>query len=335
MEIRRIQVTGGSSYIVTLPKEWIKSLNIKKNDPIGLLIQSDGTLLITPKISLEQTQRIKEFSVTETVDQTYLLRQLIGAYIAGYTSIVIKSTARMPSRARLLVREFTQTTIGQEIVEETDKSIIVKDLLNPAEMPFNRTIKRMYILVKGMHIDTMSALKDKDKILAQDVIARDNEVDRLHWLVARQYNIIQRNVNFAEKMGITIGLAGTSFLISRIIERIGDHVIRIATNIIKIIDEKIDKKIIEKIESASNLAIDIFNNSSGSFFRRDIKGANENIETVKKLEVQCEKINTLALKQEGSLAISIGYIVESIRRIGEYAEDISETVINHLIGEKQ
>jgi phosphate uptake regulator len=335
MEIRRIQVTGGSSYIVTLPKKWIKSLNIKKNDPIGLLMQSDGTLLITPKISREQTQRIKEFSINETVDQKYLLRQLIGAYIAGYTSLVIKSNVRMPSSVRLLVREFTQTTIGQEIVEETDKTIIVKDLLNPAEMPFNRTIKRMYILVKSMHIDSMSALKEKDKILVQDVIARDNEVDRLHWLVARQYNIIQRNVNFTEKMGITIGLAGTSFLISRIIERIGDHVIRIAKNIINIIDEKIDIRIIEKIESASNLAIDIFNNSSGSFFKRDIKGANENIEAVKKLEAQCEKINTIALKQEGSMAISIGYIVESIRRIGEYAEDISETVINYLISEEK
>ena len=64
MEIRRIQMTGGSSYIVTLPKEWIKSLNIKKNDQIGLITQSDGTLLVTPKIDREQTQRVREFDVS-------------------------------------------------------------------------------------------------------------------------------------------------------------------------------------------------------------------------------------------------------------------------------
>ena len=34
----------------------------------------------------------------------------------------------------------------------------------------------------------------------------------------------------------------------------------------------------------------------------------------------------------GVTAISIGYIVESIRRVGEYAEDISEIVINYLVG---
>lgn len=33
MEIRRVQITGGSSYVITLPKEWATSQNIKKNDP--------------------------------------------------------------------------------------------------------------------------------------------------------------------------------------------------------------------------------------------------------------------------------------------------------------
>jgi phosphate uptake regulator len=59
------------------------------------------------------------------------------------------------------------------------------------------------------------------------------------------------------------------------------------------------------------------------------------MESVVKLESLCEEINTLALQQKGIVAVSIGYIVESIRRIGEYAEDISENVINYLVGEQQ
>jgi hypothetical protein len=34
------------------------------------------------------------------------------------------------------------------------------------------------------------------------------------------------------------------------------------------------------------------------------------------------------------LAISLHYIAESIRRTGEYAGDISETVINYLVEEQ-
>ncbi len=42
MEIRKVQITGGSSYVVTLPKDWAESLKIKKNDPLGLIVQPDG-----------------------------------------------------------------------------------------------------------------------------------------------------------------------------------------------------------------------------------------------------------------------------------------------------
>lgn len=332
MEIRRVQMTGGSSFIITLPKEWIKTANIKKNDPLGLFRQTDGTLLITSKINREQTQRAKEFDVNISTDQNFLLRQLVGAYISGFNSIKIQSKERISPSIRVTVRKFTQTTIGQEVVEETDKSIIIKDLLNPAEMPFNRTIKRMHIMLKGMYEDTIHSLKNKEKQLAKDVLTRDNDIDRLHWLIARQHNIILRNVNFAEKMGTTTNNATTSFLISRIMERIGDHIIKIAENILKIIDNKLDQKTIERIDKSSKLSLNILNKTIGAFFKKDIREANENIEMVKKLKEECEKINELALNQDSAVTISLGNIIESIRRIGEYAEDISETVINHLVG---
>jgi phosphate uptake regulator len=335
MEIRRVQITGGSSYIITLPKEWIKSLHIKKNDPLGIHIQSDGTLLLTPKITQEQIHKIKEFDVSHIPKPTFLLQLLIGAYISGYTSLKITSPSRMSTATRNVIRSFTQLAIGPEVIEETDTSIILKDLHNPTEMPFDRTIKRMHIIVKGMNEDVIRALESKDQTLAQDIISRDNDIDRLHWFVARQYNILLQNVNLTDKMNITIQMASTCFLISRIIERIGDHVVRIAQNVPNLIDNNLDRKIIEKICIASSLSLDIFNKSINSFFKKDIKASNETMESVVKLESLCEEINTLALNQKGIVAVSIGYIVESIRRIGEYAEDISENVINYLVGEQQ
>ena len=335
MEIRKVQLTGGSSYIVTLPKEWIKTANIKKNDPLGLLIQSDGTLLITSKITQKRTQRIVEFDLRKIAKHPYLLRSLIGAYIAGYTTIKVKSDDRISPPIRGIVRDFIQATVGQEVVEETDSSITIRDLLNPLEMPFISTIKRMHIIVKGMYQDAIASLESGNRKLAEDIVSRDNDVDRLHWLVARQYNMILRNVSLAEKMNITMGMSATYYHISRIIERIGDHVNRIAQNVLHLVDYTIDKKIVNHLKSASDLSLEILNQSIGSFFKKDIQISNETIEMVKKLESRCEQLNTLALQQKSVVAISIGYIVESIRRIGEYAEDISEHVINYLISENR
>jgi len=190
----------------------------------------------------------------------------------------------------------------------------------------------MQIIVKGMSEDNLKALKTSDKKLAEEVILRDTEVDRLHWLIARQYHMILQNVSLAEKMNLTISLASTYFLISRIIERIGDHNVRIAQNIQNL---KTNHQIIDKIEKASILSLDIFNKSISSFFRKDIRASNENIDSVEKLEKLCEELNTLALQQKGIIVISVGYIVESIRRIGEYAENICETAINYLVDEEK
>ncbi|MCK4348376.1 MAG: phosphate uptake regulator PhoU, partial [Thermoplasmatales archaeon] len=120
-------------------------------------------------------------------------------------------------------------------------------------------------------------------------------------------------------------------IISRIIERIGDHIVRISQSVINLIDSEVDRKIVDLIQPASNLALGIFSKSIGAFFRKDLKAANENIESVKKIEKLCKEINTFALQEKGVTVISIGHIVDSIRRVGEYAEDISETVINYAI----
>jgi phosphate uptake regulator len=335
MEIRRVQMTGGSSYIITLPKDWVKTVNIGKNDPIGLLQQPDGTLLVTPKLDKEHTKKTITFRIEDGIKQDFLFRKLIGAYIAGFNSITIESKPRIQPKIRSTIRRFIQTTIGQEVVEETDTTITVKDLLNPSEMPFHRTIKRMHIIIKSMYEDTMTAVKQHDRKLAEDVIKRDSEIDRLHWLVARQQRIIQQNVNFVEKMGITVDTATTAYLISRILERIGDHVNRIASYVLLLLKDSIDDEIIKKLDYASNQSLILLNKSIGAFTKKEIKEANETIILSDKLEEICEEIDKLALRQTAPSAISLGYIVESIRRIGEYAEDISETVINHLIGEEK
>lgn len=333
MDVRRVQMTGGSSYIITLPKHWVQSHQIKKNDSLHLYVQADGSLLLTPKILQERTPREIEFKARSIKNPTYLLQQLIGAYIAGYTTLRITSTSRITVDERNIIRSFTQLAIGPEVVEETDTSITLKDLLDPTEMPLDRTVKRMQIIIKGMLEDAMRALQAKDTLLAQDVVSRDNDVDRLHWLLARQYNIILQNVTLAEKMNLTVGMASTCFLIGRIMERIADHVVKITHYIPNIIDAKIDQKVIDQMLSSSSLALSIFNKSLTAFFKKDITASNETIESVKQLETLCESINTLILKQKGSIVLSIGYMVDSIRRIGEYAEDISENVINYLVAE--
>lgn len=324
-------MTGGASFVVTLPKDWAEGQKIKKNDPVGLIVQPDGTLLVTKKITEEPIQRIKEIDCNSITDPAFLFRMLIGAYITGFNVIRLTTKLRFSPFVRAGVRDFTQMTIGQEVVEETETVIAIKDLLNPAEMPFDNTIKRMFVIVKNMHEDAITALETHNKGLAQDVITRDMDADRLNWLIARQTNMIMQNASLSRKMGISPGMAMYYYMLSRIIERVGDHAVRIAEHAMPIIGTEIDKKILIAIKKSSTMSLEIFDRSIVSFFNTDMKEAHRNIESIHALENICGDINNMVLKQDTLLAINVGYIAESIRRSGEYAGDISETVINLLV----
>jgi len=331
MEIRRVQVTGGASFVVTLPKDWAESQKIAKNDPVGLIVQPDGTLLITKQITEEPVQRVKEIDSTAIADPAFLFRMLIGAYITGFTVIRITTKVRFPPFVRTVVRDFTQMTIGQEVVEETESVITIKDLLNPSEMPYDNTIKRMFVIIKTMHEDAMTALETHNRSLAMDVIKRDTDADRLNWLIARQTNMILQNASLSRKMGISQNMAMNYYQLSRIIERVGDHAVRIAEHSLPIIDVDFDRKFMNAIKKASALSLEIFDRSIVTFFNADMKEAHRNIESIMALENICGEINNMVLKQDALVALNIAYISESIRRSGEYAGDISETVINLLV----
>jgi phosphate uptake regulator len=331
VEIRRVQVTGGASFVVTLPKEWAEGQKIRKNDPVGMTVQPDGTLLISKNTTDEILEQIKEIDCTTMGDPAFLFRLLIGTYIMGFNMIRLTSKQGFPPFVRSVVRDFTQMTIGQEVVEETEMLIGIKDLLNPAEMPFDNTIKRMFVIVKNMHKDAITALETRNKTLAEDVIKRDIDADRLNWLIARQTNMIMLHTSLSRKMGISPDMAMHYYILSRIIERIGDHAVRIAEHAIPMMETPLDKKTITVIKKASAMSLEIFDRSIVSFFNRDLKEANRNIESINVLENLCGEIGNIELKQNTQVAISLNYIAESIRRAGEYAGDISETVINLLV----
>ncbi|PKL60943.1 MAG: PhoU family transcriptional regulator [Methanomicrobiales archaeon HGW-Methanomicrobiales-4] len=327
-------MTGGSSYVITLPKTWIESLNVKKNDPLGILVQPDGTLLVTKNIAGDQIHRIKEIHVDQYTEPDFFLRLLIGAYIAGYNAIRISTKERIPGQIRVKLREFSSMVIGPECVEETDQSILMKDLLNPLEMPFENSLKRMFVIVKGMHHDAIEALLKDDADLAEDVIDRDNDVDRLFWLIARQTNMIMQNIHLSRKMNTSISQMLPHYQVGRIMERVGDHCVRMAHNAEKIRSSDLGTELSSRVLHASDEAIQVFEKSVEAFFTHDMKKANRMIESIHHLEKNYALINDEILILPTTIAVPIRNITDSIRRTGEYSADIAENAINYeMLGE--
>ena len=51
---RRVQHTGRGSYIISLPKEWIRDLQLERGNQLAFKLQEDSSLLLVPRRILEE-----------------------------------------------------------------------------------------------------------------------------------------------------------------------------------------------------------------------------------------------------------------------------------------
>ncbi len=314
--------------MITLPKDWADSVGLKKNDPVGLLPQADGSLMLYPggeQAVHEGTKKV--ISADGQDDPDFLYRQLVGAYIAGHASIEIVSKTEIPSSVANIASSFTQTAIGLEIMEESDDRVLIQDLMDQREMRPSKSVERMKVLVRNMLNDALDSLDSKDPSILRNYQERDKDVDRLDWLVSRQVNIHQKDMTISKKMGMDLCEISRCATISRSIERIGDHAVLLATNLIPVIESgfpTLDKKIL----SAGREAVRLFTDSVATWSSRDMAAANACIERGEELVRQALAIGDIDDAVDERTAVAAELIAGSVKRVTEYSMDIAEIAIN-------
>jgi phosphate uptake regulator len=188
----------------------------------------------------------------------------------------------------------------------------------------------MYLLVKSMHEDAIFALKKRENNLAKDVILRDGEVNRLEWMIAKQYNLILNDNEIAKSIGVRSEKSLNFMLISRIIERIGDHATKIAESTLLLDGKKVDDKTVRELVNVSDISLEILEKSMNAFFSENLDEANEAIDLSDKLNKMSDMLMKRIREQESEVVVSLTSILESVRRTGLYATDISEIAINYI-----
>jgi phosphate uptake regulator len=186
----------------------------------------------------------------------------------------------------------------------------------------------MCIITSAMHRDAMNALKDLDLQSANDVIETDDEVDRFHLYIIRQLKMTIQNPRIIKEIGLENPRDCLGYrLITKTVERTADHAANIARNVL-LLKKRLDKKILDKLEEMSEIAISSFDAAIDSLFRRDFQMAERVILEIKKT-ISIETDAVLSLKEgETEETTNVRLIIESLRRIAEYTKDIAEIVLN-------
>jgi phosphate uptake regulator len=327
METRKVQITGKSTYIVSLPKTWVNKVQITNGNSVAMMPRADGTLLINPKFN-QRKETPKHHITIETNDVDTMFRKFIGAYLAGFDLIEIKSPDRFRPNMRQKIRILTHNVIGPEIIDEGSTSVQIKDLLDSSDLAPKQVLKRMYVITRGMHRDAIEALRRHDIDLADDVATRDDDVDKFYWLIAKQYNLVLNDMFFAEKMRINVKEILGYVLVAKSIERIADHAKKMATNARNI---SIDHEVLSQISHTSEQILKSFDNAVNAFHRNKFEPANDVINDSKNLskEINDLKEAMFSLDADAKTVAYLAYIIDSLERTRAYIIDIAEVSVNH------
>jgi len=332
-ETRRIQKTGGSTYTVSLPKKWVQSAGLKKGDYVTLRVTGDGTLTVDPHMPRGSEKLVKVIEVTPSTDPRTLLRQLIGTYVTGYDVVEVRSKGRIPSDLRKVVQDFSRRVIGPEVVEESSGLVVLQDVADHADLDMRKVVRRMHLMAKSMLEESIRSVKDLDRGMAEEVITRDDEVDRLYWFVEKQHAMTRRNISFAAKMKTSWLESDSMLATARALERIADHATRIAHSLDLLGGSRIEGDTMKSLESLSAEAVSILDGSIEALFRRDSSQANECIERTAQLRERTNGFLDETMKKRGKVAVGLAFATESIERTGGYSSDIAEIAINLAEGQ--
>jgi phosphate uptake regulator len=328
MEGRKLQVAGGSTYLVSLPKRWVINAGLKAGDTLFLETEVDGSVSVRPHSNEKPVVRRKVFEERGVEAREHLLRKLIGAYISGYGLIEVRFSPDRGAFVRRVAREFCRLAIGPEVIEEGRHSLVVQDLSDPSELSSEKCLRRMHLIVRSMLEDSIRALKTGGASLAHEVAQRDQDVDRLYWMVAKQFNLAHTSP--AQVGDSRLGLALHSHrLVAKLLERIGDHAERIAGTFATISDGKtLDPKLVKELEEACASAISILDKAFSTLVAGDIDGANEAIDARVHHQKLIDALAHRVANKRGEELLALGIVVDSLGRTASYAADIAEQAIN-------
>ncbi|NWF87334.1 phosphate uptake regulator PhoU [Candidatus Bathyarchaeota archaeon] len=330
-EARKLQITGGSTYIISLPRKWVTRNQLRKGSFLILREEGDGSLSLAPSGPAKQEKKEEAIIRVSKKDESGAIRKAVSAYLVGYNLIQVRAQGqeRLSSLQRNALKDFARRyLVGTEIVTDTPNELTLQILLSYPELTVESSLRRMSIITSSMHRDSMTALREIDHQLAKAVIDTDTEVDRFNLYIIRQLKLAIANPRIITEIGLSNARDCLGYrLITKSVERTADHAVSIAENVL-MLKKRIDDEVLRKIENMSTLAISAFEDTIDSLFKHDFNLAESVIERAKEIAKLEKEAILLSQKIEIEEIASLRLLIESVRRTAEYASDIAEIVLN-------
>ncbi|MCS7133412.1 MAG: AbrB/MazE/SpoVT family DNA-binding domain-containing protein [Candidatus Caldarchaeum sp.] len=325
MEIRRaIQLTGGSSYVVTLPKEWVERMGLSKGSTVLLKPTEDGGIVVYPEKVVEKQLSEVEIPLTPDVNQL-----IVGAYLYGYSLIKIVSKTPISDTQFAEIRKSVRGLAGAEIVDETSEKIEIQVVIDREVVAPEKLLRRQHNLVLGMTENAVEAVVKRNASLARIVVQRDEEVDRLYFTLVRILRSAVLDPALAKKMDVSPLTLLDFRVAAKFIEDAGDQAAEIGKETLRNIKAP-GEDFLTEFKNLANLVVSMGSGPLEALFSKDLNKINQVTNVRKEFLRRSEHFLKKISGRENSASLYKLYF--HLARICEDFADIAELSIPFKTG---
>ena len=314
---RTVQLTGGSTYTVSLPKEWAQGQQIEPG--VAVALHPRGERLVVTSKETDGVRQVRMSAADHDADT--LARAVGAAYVGGADEIVLAGLEETGQRrvATQAVRQF----VGLEVLAEDEDGLTARTMLDSPELPPERAIDQMRRTTLEMHREAVAAVIAADGSHATRVDAEDDTVDRLFALVSREF---QRSLVDAETP-IRRGEGLSSFeyyAMARQLERVADHaekVAGIAEELETAPDAEIAAELEAHAEAARSIVADALEGLLSAEPETELVAV---IEAAESVLAEIEALDEQLYRSDVPEGYRLGVVLDSLVRTVEYGVNIAE-----------
>jgi phosphate uptake regulator len=313
MEIRKLQLIGGSSYMISLPKRWIKENNLDQGDE--LILQVDKCVVkIYPKKGAENVFRVKIDKIPRA-DDKFLRRFIYALYIQGPDEIVIEDalSPKMITKLSEIVRDL----IGMELIDVSNYRVVIK-CLTTSDFDVNGVLRRMSQIVIEM-IDVIEEFLRRRNPSTLSVIPKlEEEADRFYLLAVRLEHKLLKELSCPTKWSEMKQLLGMR-IVAKLLEKVADALYDTSEFVLDVGNGEI-LPILLDLRRIFKIVLD-------SYFNGNVAVCEDGIEMVEELE---ERILRVRSGKDGApCKLALESLLEACRHV----KSIGEIAFNKAVRE--
>lgn len=244
---RKLIKQGSGSFTITLPKEWVESVNLETEETVKLTI--DGKyLIVSPK---KETQKEKEIRIDiQKFNERSIKNVLYQNYRRGYDVIKLKTDNEE------IIQRVANALMGFEALRNGDE-VWVENVAEPSHQRFDKILRRLFFIVKEEAKTITTAMKEQTPI---DMKKRKSEKQRFDKYTNYCRRTLAKNLHTRKHEGV---------ILYQIVSRLS--LLQHAYYYMAKQSTKNNKETIRFLEEANKLLDEVYN----AFYKKDLEKAHQ------------------------------------------------------------